>query len=56
MSKKMIFLTSFVLTLSLATVAGADWVAYADLSDGNGGTVALGMNVSTHTYWMPIRR
>ncbi|MBL7188148.1 MAG: hypothetical protein ISS70_17635 [Phycisphaerae bacterium] len=50
MSKKLIFLTSFVLTMALATVASADWVAYNDLSDGNGGTAALGMNVTTHTY------
>jgi len=50
MSKKSFFLTSIVLTMVLATVAHADWVAYNDLSDGNGGTAALGMNVTTHTY------
>ncbi|KPK54779.1 MAG: hypothetical protein AMS22_05335 [Thiotrichales bacterium SG8_50] len=50
MSKKLIFLTCFVLTIALATVTRADWVAYNDLSDGNGGTAALGMNVTTHTY------
>ena len=50
MSKKSFFLTSIVLAMVLATVAHADWVAYNDLSDGNGGTAALGMNVTTHTY------
>jgi hypothetical protein len=50
MPKKLIFLTSFVLTMVLATVTRANWVAYNDLSDGNGGTAALGMNVTTHTY------
>jgi hypothetical protein len=44
------FLTSFVLIMALATVTGADWVAYNDLQDGNGGTAALGLNVTTHTY------
>ncbi|UCC99423.1 MAG: discoidin domain-containing protein, partial [Phycisphaerales bacterium] len=50
MCQKSICLTSFVLTMALATVAGADWVAYNDLSDGNGGTAALGLNVTTYTY------
>ena len=50
MSKKLIFLTSFVLTMALVTVASADWVAFNDLSDGLGATAALGMNVTTHTY------
>ena len=48
MCKKLIFLTSFVLIMALATVTGADWVAYNDLQDGNGGTAALGLNVTTH--------
>ncbi|MHC4682053.1 MAG: hypothetical protein ACYTEK_25590 [Planctomycetota bacterium] len=50
MSKKLTFLTSFALTMALATVAGADWVAYNDLSDALGDTAALGFNVTTHTY------
>jgi hypothetical protein len=36
--------------MALATVTRADWIAYNGLSDGNGGTAALGMNVTTHTY------
>jgi hypothetical protein len=50
MSKKLILLTSFVLIMALATVTGANWVAYNDLLDGNGGTAALGLNVTTYTY------
>ncbi len=50
MCKKLIYLVSFVLIMALATVAGADWVAYNDGYDGNGGTAALGLNVTTHTY------
>jgi hypothetical protein len=50
MCKKLFYLVSFVLIMILATVARADWIAYSDLSDGNGGTAALGMNVTTHTY------
>ncbi|MFB3063050.1 MAG: hypothetical protein ACE10C_16935, partial [Candidatus Binatia bacterium] len=50
MCKKLFFLTSFVLTMALVTVAGADWVAYNDMLDGNGGTAALSLNVTTYTY------
>jgi len=50
MYRKLFYLTPLVLTTVLVTVAGADWVAYNDLSDGNGGTAALGMNVTTYTY------
>ena len=40
-----------VMTISAMTaVTHADWVAYNDLYDGNGGTAALGLNVTTHTY------
>jgi len=50
MCKKLFYLVSFILIMVLATVASADWIAYNDLSDGNGGTAAMGMNVTTHTY------
>ncbi len=50
MSKKLIFLTSLVLTMALVTVTSADWVAYNDQSDGLGSTAALGLNVTTYTY------
>jgi len=50
MSKKFIFSTSFVLIAALATATRAGWVAYNDLADGNGGTAALGLNVTTYTY------
>ncbi|MHC4808115.1 MAG: hypothetical protein ACYTBX_17925, partial [Planctomycetota bacterium] len=50
MCKKLILLTSFVLIMALVTVTGADWVAYNDGYDSNGGTAALGLNVTTHTY------
>ncbi len=36
--------------MALVTVTRADWVAYNDLLDGNGGTAALGLNVTTYTY------
>ena len=50
MCKKLFYLVSFVLIMALATVTRADWVAYNDLSDDLGGTAALGLNVTTHTY------
>ncbi|MHC4486325.1 MAG: hypothetical protein ACYS4T_14115, partial [Planctomycetota bacterium] len=50
MYKKLFLLTTFILITALVTVTHADWVAYNDLQDGNGGTAALGLNVTTHTH------
>jgi len=50
MCKKLFLLTTFVLIMALANVTSANWVAYNDLLDGNGGTAALGLNVTTYTY------